>query len=98
MNPSEVHLLPFLKQSQEKQQSGVIVKTRTPDEVPEISEDSGIEACAQEIIDAIHARDSKRLASALKDAFQIVDSEPQVEDGEHIEPHSFDAQNQKAVR
>ncbi len=89
-------LLPFLKNKQ--QQSGVIVQNRTPDE-PKDSEDQGLMACAQDLIDAVHAKDAKRVASALKAAFEIADSEPHVE-GEHLDessPHTYEAQNRKAA-
>lgn len=70
------------------------MKTRTPDEKPEDeSQDdpaAAIESCSQELIRAVHARDVKAVSEALKDAFAILDSEPHVE-GEHIEPHSYDA-------
>lgn len=89
-------MLPFLKK---KQQTGVIVKTRQPDEKPEQEEneqeDQGLMVCAQDLIDAIAAQDVKAVASALRAAFQIADSEPH-EEGEHTEPHSYDAQNEKA--
>lgn len=80
--------------------AGLIIKQRTPDEVPESEADqddpsASIHSCAQAIMDAIHSKDIKGLAEALKDAFEILDSEPHVE-GEHIEPHSYEAQNIKA--
>lgn len=86
-------MLPFLKNKH--QQTGVIVQNRTPDE-PKDSEDQGLMACAQDLIDAVHSKDAKRVASALKAAFEIADSEPHVE-GEHVEPHSYEAQNRKAA-
>lgn len=90
-------MLPFLK-NKNAQNFGLIVKTRAPDEKPaeESSEDiDSIEVCAQELVKAIHAKDSKAVAEALKDVFTILDSMPH-EEGEHIEPHSYDAQNIKA--
>lgn len=42
------------------------------------------------------SNDVKGVAEAIKSAFEILDSQPH-EEGEHTnEPHSYDAQNQKA--
>lgn len=86
-------MLPFLK-SKQAQQTGVIIKERAPDQKEE-SEDigaHGIEACAEEFIRAVHAKDVKAAAAALKDAFEILESQPH-EEG----PHTYDAQNEKAA-
>jgi len=91
-----------LKRRQEAPAAGLIIKTRAPDESIE-SEDkddpsAAHEACAHEIMKAIEAKDPKRLAEAIKDMFEILDSEPH-EEGEHTSkpsPHSYEAQNQKA--
>jgi hypothetical protein len=77
-----------------------MVKQRAPDaEEPEQAEESndneGLEACARELLHAIEARDHKAMARALVDLFQIADSQPH-EEGEHVEPHSYEAQNIKA--
>lgn len=70
------------------------MKTREPDQKPEESDDgAGLEACAQELIRAVHARDVKAVAQALQDAFELADSEPH-EEGPHIEPHSYEASKQ----
>lgn len=66
------------------------VVTRKPDETAENSNEeqkedlSDIEECAQDMISAIKASDSKALAKAIKAAFEILDAQPHVE-GEHIE-------------
>jgi hypothetical protein len=89
-------LLPFLKKKQPAS-AGVIVQTRAPDEKPEQDQDdssAAIESCASELIRAVHSRDAKAMAAALKDAFDILESEPHEEND--VEPHSYDAQNQKA--
>lgn len=78
-------LPPWLK-DKERAQPGLIVKTRAPDEdkQPEESEESeAIKAAANELIRAVHARDAKAVAAALKDAFTILDAEPHIE-GEHL--------------
>lgn len=96
-------MLPFLK-SKEKSVAGLIIKMRKPDEEPK-SEDSSddsnsdaIESCAQELIRAIHAQDIKGVASALKDAFEVLSSQPEEKEEEEnsISPHSYEAQNIKA--
>lgn len=93
-------MLPFLK-NKNISAPGITIKTRAPDEQPEAEESNdssaAIESCAQELIRAIHAKDVKAAAAALEDAFQILDSMPH-EEGEHVEAHSYDAQNQKAAK
>ncbi len=87
-------MLPFLKKRQPSA-VGVIVKHRAPDEKPEENQDdsqAAHNACAREIISAIEAKDESRLAEALKDIFNILDSEPH-EEG----PHTYDHQNEKAA-
>lgn len=77
-----------------------MVSVRKPDEKPEESQDVSTEAimaCAQDLIDAVHAKDTKSAAEAIKSAFEILDAMPHVE-GEHVEPHGYDAQNQKAAQ
>ncbi len=91
----EVYLLPFLKKAKDAQISGVIVKHRSPDEnTSEESQDdpaAAIESCAQELIRAVHAKDTKAVAEALKDAFDILEELP------HDEvDHSYDEQNKLA--
>lgn len=86
-----------------KPQTGVIVHTRSPDEeLPSEKSDendhsAAIEACASSLINAVHAHDVKAVAEALNDAFTILDAMPH-EEGEHTNPHSYDAQNQKAAK
>lgn len=91
-------MLPFLKKK--PQVAGIITKVREPDsDKPQDSEeDQGLRACARDLIDAVHSQDEGRVASAIRAAFAICDSEPH-EEGEHTnespEPHSYDAQNIK---
>ena len=92
-------MLPFLK-NRDRFQSGLIVKTREPDQKPEESTDDhamAIESCVDALISAIHAKDTKAAAQALKDAFTILETLPH-DEVDHIEPHSYDSQNQKAVK
>lgn len=76
-------MLPFLKLKQTGV-ADVIMKNRTPDSETEKSEDSSLDTCAQDLINAIHAKDVKGVAAALKAAMD--DSSP--------EPHSYDAQKE----
>ena len=69
------------------------MKTREPDEHKE--DGSGIEACASDLIDAIHSKDVKAAAAAIKSAFEILENEPEESESE---PHSFDAQNELAAK
>ncbi len=67
--------LPFLKKQQKV--AGVAapaVEHRAPDE-PEKAADPGMEAAAQDLIDAVHARDVKGVAAALKAAFTLADND-----------------------
>lgn len=87
---SEARILPFL--AKKTQQSGLIVQERQPDEKSEgTDEDAGMHAAAKDLMDAVHAKDIKRVAEALRAAFQIADSEPHNEG-----PHTYDAQNEEA--
>lgn len=91
-------MLPFLKLKQSPV-AGLIIKKRAADQ-PETSEepkeDSSIEDCARELINAIHAKSESSVIAALKDIFQKLEKEPH-EEGEHTNPHSYDAQNEKAA-
>lgn len=98
----EVNLLPFLKDKQ-KQVAGLIIKNRKPDEKPQDQQQepddsaAAIESCADALINAIHSKDVQAAAQALKDAFDILESEED-EQEESASPHSYDAQNQLAAK
>lgn len=88
-------MLPFLKH---KRTAGLIVTTRSPDGdkkelYQEGDEHAGLEACAEDIINAISNKDAKALASALKAAFEVCDAQPH-EEG----PHTYEAQNELAAK
>lgn len=74
-------MLPFLAKLKTVADSGTI--TRKPDEDKE-QEDHGLKTCAQQLIDAIHNKDANMAAQALKDAFDVLESQP------HEEYHDFD--------
>lgn len=64
------------------------------DESPKDSSQE-IESCVNELITAIHRKDTKAASRALQSAFAILDAAPH-EEGSHPEPHSYEAQNIKA--
>lgn len=77
-------MLPYLKP---KSSSGLIIATRKPDgtneaEGMEGEEDQGLSMAAADLIRAVHAKDEAATASALRAAFELLDSEPHQE-GEH---------------
>lgn len=82
-------MLPFLK-NKIKPQVGVIIKERAPDSAKPESEDydddsnAALEACAHDLIEAVHAKDIKKVAQVLQDAFELCDSQPHIE-GPHVE-------------
>lgn len=87
--------LPFLKA---KPVAGLIISHRKADggKVEEDSaenEDAGITSCAEDLIRAIHAKDAKSVAAAMRAAFQIMESEPHEEN-----PNDFDSMNEKAAK
>lgn len=85
-------MLPFLK----PKQAGIatlIVKNRTPDKPEENQEDGdvAIHACAKDLIDAVHAKDIKGAAEAIRSAFEILEKLPHEENEDRPEPHSYEA-------
>lgn len=79
-------MLPFLKLK--KQTGGVIVENRTPEHESDDKDDFeldslALEECAKDLIQAIERKDSKAAASAIKAAFEILDSQPH-EEGPHL--------------
>lgn len=92
-------MLPFLKP---KAVAGLIITHRKPDgskeeQHSEGNEDQGLEIAAEDLIRAIHAKDGKNVVSALKAAFEILDSMPH-EEGPHDDDNSFESQNIKAAK
>lgn len=81
-------MLPFL--SKPKSQVGVIVKERAPDKEPQ--DETGLEACAQDLHDAIKSSNIKQIASAIKSAIEICNSTPE---DDAPEPHSYDSQKEE---
>lgn len=89
-------MLPFLKNKTKVGEAGLSIKIRPPDEKEttenqeESSNNDGLEAAASDIISAVHMKNHKALAEALKAAFEICDAMPH-EEGEHTnEPEEKD--------
>lgn len=79
-------MLPFLKAKPKS--AGVTTEYRAPDggfqdEAPS-NDLEGLEACGEDLCKAIEAKDYKGIASALKAAFDILESAPHAE-GPHTE-------------
>lgn len=75
-------MLPFLKLNQDAAASGPVESIkREPDEGEEYDV---LESAAEDLCKAIHSKDYKAVAEALRAAFELCDSEPHQE-GEHIE-------------
>lgn len=91
-------MLPFLPKKQ-GMVSGLIIKNRTPDKPEENQDDkdASIHACAQDLITAIHNKDTKGVAEAIRSAFEIMEMvSPDEIDHEEASPHTYDHQNRKA--
>ncbi len=75
-------MLPFL---QKKNVAGLIISHRKPDSGIQEShtegdEDHALEAAAEDLIRAFHAKDGKHAALALRAAFQILEAEEDQEE------------------
>lgn len=75
-------MLPFL---QPKKMSGIIMAKRTPDEKTEVSHEEGehppgLMAAAEDLISAVHAKDAKGVASAIKAGYECCDYDEPGED------------------
>lgn len=78
-------MLPFLKPKANS--VGLIIKQRKPDDKPEQSSNEdqpdssnmALEAIAEDLIQAVHAKDPKRVTQALKDAFEMLEMMPHEE-------------------
>ena len=74
-------MIPFLKHSKEASSSGPIESIeRKPDNEEEYD---SMESAAEELCNAVHAKDIKAIAAALRSAFEMCDSQPH-EEGEQI--------------
>jgi hypothetical protein len=74
-------MLPFLKKTQDASASIPTDKIeRKPDHEQEYDE---MESAAEDLCNAIHAKDYKMAAEALRAAFEMMDSQPHKE-GPHV--------------
>jgi hypothetical protein len=73
-------MLPFLKP---KRVAGVIIEKRKADQSPQVepedAADQGLDACSEELIRAMHAKDAKGVSAALRAAFEVLESQPHEE-------------------
>lgn len=74
-------MLPFLSRNK-SQIAGTIIQKRKADgtglttmDPEESNENEGLESCAQDLLSAIEAKDAKGVASAIRAAYEILDSE-----------------------
>ncbi len=87
--------LPFLKP---KSVASLIISQRKPDGdiAPDHSEDnpdSGLMACSEDLIRAVHAKDASAVTAALKAAYELMDSSSGDSDD-----NSFESQNMQAAK
>lgn len=74
-------MLPFLKRSQEGSASSPVehVKRSADDDAQPEDDFDSLEAAAQDLITAVHSKDVTAVASALRAAFELCDSQPHTE-------------------
>jgi hypothetical protein len=72
-------MLPFMKSKEASSSEPVEHMIREPDEG---SEYDPLESAAEDLISAVHSKNVKSVASALRAAFELCDSEPH-EEGPH---------------
>lgn len=70
-------MLPFLKNAR-RQVAGMTMEVRKPDEPEKAQDDpeAGLRAAAMDLIKAVNAQDEHGVMSALRAAFQIMESQP----------------------
>lgn len=73
-------MIPFMRNKEASVSGPVDIERRKPDEEPEYD---ALESAAEDLCNAVAAKDYKGVAAALRAAFQLADSEPH-EEGEHI--------------
>lgn len=76
----------------------MIISHRKPDgskaEEETEGSDEGLMACAEALIRAIHAKDAQSVASALREAMEVMEMEAPQESGES---EDYDSMNEKAA-
>ena len=74
-------MLPFHKLNKDASAAGPVEKVeRKPDEE---SEYDPLHAAADDLIEAVHSKNTKNVAMAIRAAFELLDSEPH-EEGPHV--------------
>lgn len=76
-------MLPFLKRMQEGSASTPVESVERKSDHEE--EYDSLESAADDLIAAIHSKNSKHVAAALRAAFEMCDSEPHAEGPHHGE-------------
>ena len=91
-------MLPFLKSKKDSAMTGLMVKTRAPDETPDSQDQddpsAAKEACGQAILDAIKSGSAAGLADAMQDMYDMCQSGGDEESAPS--PHTYQAQNEQA--
>lgn len=72
-------MLPYLKKHKP---AGITQEISPQDYTSDQDQDAGLDACAQDLKDAINNNDIKGITNALRAFFEIVDSQPH-EEGPH---------------
>lgn len=72
-------MLPFLKKSKEAGVQGPVDSIKREHDEDKEQEFDAMEAVAEDLINALHSKDIKGAAAALKAAFEIADSQPHIE-------------------
>lgn len=75
-------MLPFLKKTIKP--TGIAIEVRKPDQEPQDSGDMAMESVAKDLLDAIEMKDHKKLAMAIRNAFEIMD-EPSEQESEMVQ-------------
>lgn len=75
-------MLPFLKNTKEAAASAPIETIKRDHD--EDHEFDPVESAAEDLIHAVHAKDVKAVAEALRAAFELCDEEPHMEGDSHV--------------
>lgn len=70
-------MLPFLKRTQEASASGPVETVKRESDHEDDGDYDMLESAAEDLIKAIHSKDTKAVASAIRAAIELYDSEPQ---------------------
>lgn len=68
-------MLPFIKKNRPIAAATIVSRTPDGSTEDETMDDEGLESCATDLLRAINTKDTTALASALRAAFEILDSE-----------------------